>query len=34
MTKKPEKTTPGYWACNLPRYAKSLGLTGGGNFYW
>jgi|TARA_B110000305_G_C19450939_1_gene647911 hypothetical protein len=31
---KTDKTTPGYWACNLPRYAKSLGLTGGGNFYW
>ena len=31
---KKDKTTPGYWACNLPRYAKSLGLQGGGNFYW
>jgi len=24
--RKKDKTTPGYWACNLPRYAKSLGL--------
>ena len=31
---KKDKTPPGYWACNLPRYAKSLGLQGGGNFYW
>ena len=31
---KKDKTTPGYWACNLPRFAKSLGLQGGGNFYW
>ena len=31
---KKDKTTPGYWACRLPWYAKSLGLTGGGKFYW
>lgn len=31
---KKDKTKPGYWACNLPRYAKSLGLSGGGNFFW
>jgi len=31
---KKDKTKAGYWACNLPRYAKSLGLQGGGNFYW
>jgi hypothetical protein len=31
---KKDKTTPGYWSCNLPRYAKELGLKGGGNFYW
>ena len=29
-----DRTKPGYWACNLPKYAKSLGLSGGGNFYW
>ncbi len=31
---KKDKTTPGYWACNMPRYAKQLGLSGGGNFFW
>ena len=31
---KKDKTQAGYWACNLPRYAKQLGLSGGGNFYW
>ena len=31
---KKDKTKAGYWACNLPRYAKSLGLSGGGNFFW
>lgn len=31
---KKDKTKPGYWSCNLPRYAKELGLKGGGNFYW
>ena len=29
-----DRTSAAYWACNLPRYAKSLGLQGGGNFYW
>jgi hypothetical protein len=29
-----DKTKASYWACNLPRYAKSLGMSGGGNFYW
>lgn len=29
-----DRTTAAYWACNLPRYAKSLGLSGGGNYYW
>lgn len=33
-TKHKDKTKPGYWSCNLPRYAKYLGLAGGGNFYW
>ena len=31
---KKDKTTAGYWACNIPRYAKQLGLSGGGNFFW
>lgn len=30
---KKDKTKAGYWACNLPRYGKALGLTSG-NFYW
>ena len=29
-----DRTKAAYWACNLPRYAKSLGMSGGGNFYW
>lgn len=31
---KKDKTTAGYWSCNLPRYAAQLGLSDGGNFYW
>lgn len=31
---KKDKTKPGYWSCRLPRYAKSLGIKGGGNFMW
>lgn len=31
---KKDKTSPGYWSCNLPRYASELGLKGGGNFFW
>ncbi len=31
---KKDKLSPGYWSCNLPRYAKQLGLTGGGNYFW
>ena len=31
---KKDKTTPGYWACRIPRYTKALGLTGGGEFFW
>lgn len=31
---KKDKTTPGYWSCNLPRYAQYLGLEGGGNYFW
>ena len=29
-----DRTSAAYWACNLPRYAKSLGMSGGGTFYW
>ena len=29
-----DRTSAAYWSCNLPRYAKSLGLSGGGSFYW
>lgn len=29
-----DRTKAAYWACNTPRYAKQLGLSGGGSFYW
>ena len=32
-TQKNDKTKPGYWSCRLPRYAKSLGLSGGGQWW-
>ena len=31
---KTDKTKPGYWACRMPYYAKELGLSGGGSFFW
>lgn len=31
---KKDKTTPGYWSCRLPMYAKELGLEGGGDYFW
>ncbi len=31
---KKDKLSPGYWACRLPKYAKELGLKGGGNYFW
>ena len=31
---KNDKTKPGYWSCRLPWYAKELGLSGGGKFFW
>jgi len=31
---KKDKTKPGYWSCNLPRYAESLGLGSNMNTYW
>lgn len=29
-----DKTSAAYWACRTPMYAKSLGLSTGGNFFW
>lgn len=29
-----DKTTAAYWSCRLPYFAKSVGLTGGGKFFW
>jgi hypothetical protein len=29
-----DKTTARYWACRLPQYAKQLGLSDGGDFFW
>lgn len=29
-----DKTSPAYWSCRLPYFAKSVGLSGGGNFFW
>jgi hypothetical protein len=29
-----DKTKPSYWSCRLPWFAKSLGLEGGGKFFW
>ena len=29
-----DKTSASYWACRLPYYAKQLGLSGGGDFFW
>ena len=31
---KNDKTKAGYWACRLPKYAKQLGLKGGGSYFW
>ena len=31
---KTDKTRPGYWACRWPKYAKDLGLKGGGSYFW
>ena len=30
---KNDKTKAGYWSCRLPRYAKLLGLSGGGKWW-
>lgn len=31
---KTDKLSPGYWSCRLPKYAKDLGLKGGGSYFW
>jgi hypothetical protein len=31
---KTDKTSAGYWSCRLPKYAKDLGLKGGGSYFW
>lgn len=31
---KKDRTKPGYWSCNLPRYAKQLGLGSNMNTFW
>ena len=33
---KKDRTSPGYWSCNLPKYSKQLGLgkDSSGNFFW
>jgi|TARA_B110000908_G_scaffold172144_1_gene237946 hypothetical protein len=31
---KTDKLSAGYWACRLPKYAKALGLKGGGSYFW
>ena len=33
-SQKTDRTKASYWSCRLPRYAKQLGLSGGGNFFW
>lgn len=32
--RKKDRITPGYWSCNLPRYAKVLGLKSNFSGYW
>lgn len=29
-----DRTSAAYWSCRLPYFAKSIGLTGGGKFFW
>ena len=31
---KKDRTKAGYWSCNLPRYAKALGMGANMNTYW
>jgi len=32
--RKKDRTTPGYWSCNIGKYAKSLGFKSNFNGYW
>jgi len=32
--KKKDRTKAGYWSCNLPRYAKGLGMGSNMSTYW
>lgn len=32
--KRDDPLTASYWSCRLPRYAKQLGLSGGGSHWW
>ena len=29
-----DKLSARYWSCRLPTYAKDVGLSGGGNYFW
>ena len=29
-----DRMSAAYWSCRLPYFAKSVGLTGGGKFFW
>ena len=31
---KKDRTTPGYWSCRLPHYAKQLGMGANMNTFW
>lgn len=33
-SEKKDRTSPGYWSCNLPRYAKQLGFSSSFSGYW
>ena len=34
ISTKKDRTKAGYWSCNLPRYAKQLGMGDNQNTYW
>jgi len=29
-----DRTKPSYWSCRIPSYARMLGISGGGSFFW
>ena len=33
-SEKKDRTSPGYWSCNLPRYASALGLGANMSTFW